>query len=224
MVVFKIMTHIWNNGLGSSGYGYMASQWPRMEPVFGVSSKLTFYMEHVLQRAIAILLPSLQDGFFGEKGLGGLQTLFLLSFFSPSINQPQCLFPFLWCDCIGQLLPIPEGKVTSPLLLSNFIPAAETWGFCARGSSLVSLTCANLCGGRAEKCGTQGAGGVRMTCPGHDVPAVSASQVCHTFLEIGKVQLESRLVRLSPSKCVGMTGIMLSTFVIDPALLCDKTQ
>ena len=50
----------------------MASQWPSRELASGVSSKLPFYMGHILQRAIAGLLPYLEAGLLGEKGLGGL--------------------------------------------------------------------------------------------------------------------------------------------------------
>lgn len=50
----------------------MAIQWPGQELASGVSSKLPLYKGHVLQRAIAILLPYLQAGLLGEKGLGGL--------------------------------------------------------------------------------------------------------------------------------------------------------
>lgn len=196
--------HIWNYGLGSSGYGYMASQWPRMEPVFGVSGKLTFYMEHVLQRAIAILLPYLEAGFLGEKGQ------FLLPFFSPRINQPQVPLPIfvMWLHCPTSPHSWGEDHIT-PLLfahLRDLYPSC--WdlrpGFCARGSSLVSLTfetvsqslvsltiylslCANLWWGR-EMRNVAYRGQEEWGWHAQDVTFLlaSPSQVCHTFLEIRK--------------------------------------
>lgn len=70
----------------------MAIQWPGQELASGVSSKLPLYKGHVLQKAIAILLPYLQEGLLGEKGPGGLYTLLLLLFLSPSTAQPQAAF------------------------------------------------------------------------------------------------------------------------------------
>lgn len=158
----------------------------------GVSSKPTFYMGHVLQRAIAILLPCLEVGFLGEKGLGGLQTLFLLPFFSPSINQPQVPFPFLWCDCTGQLLPTAEGRVTShhvPLhTWGTFIPAAET-----RGQAFVHMGPASFLSpvqtfNEAELRKVAHRGQEEWAWHVQDMTLLlaSASQVCHTVLEVRK--------------------------------------
>lgn len=167
--------HIWKDGLGSSGYGYMASQWSRMEPqqtdfLYGTcSAKSNCHFASLLGNWIL-------------RGKGTVSSALLFPRYQPapssfSLNFCDVIelanfFPFLRGGSHTTALCTPEGPLSQLL-------RAEARLLCTGDQPRFSYLCKPL---MRQSWEMWHAGGGRMTCPGPDSPA-SKSQpgVSHLF-------------------------------------------